>query len=556
MDKSKKTYIGLTVGPIFESIANAKETGELWASSYLFSYIMKNIIKKLIEKDIKLKNKFIVPYVDDKNIFYEPHEVGLFNDRFIFESKDGDFELVEKSVQEVKDDIIKDIKSYNNNEGNEKVKQNIDDFLKIYYLEVDIDTDGKEEYNNIIFKVNKCLDALELRENIPNEDGMKENYLLATLNNKKLKEKNFKYHFLSKDAYGDIGKEGDYPSLFKIALGKTNENEFPNEDKEIKKRLEDDMKDGVLNNLIKADEYVAIVQADGDSISKVIKKLKIREDKKDIYKEYKNFSKKLLDYSKDSSETIKKYGGFTVYAGGDDLLFIAPILNDKNRIKFERKNDNGELIKEEYFDSNIFGLIDCLSRVFEDKFEGDKFKPTVSFGVAMVHHKYPLYYALDEARELLFDIAKKYKFKENEKNAIAFKVIKNSGQSFETVIGKNSISYKEFKLLFKKVIINEDKSKTTKNYLKAIHFKLIKDKIILNKIGTDKKLLKNYFENNFNEEIHKTESIKNYIKNLIDFIYKIYNENECKSIEQIFTYLRFIKFMDEDIILQKKKVKK
>ena len=57
-------------------------------------------------------------------------------------------------------------------------------------------------------------------------------------------------------------------------------------------------------------------------------------------------------------------------------------------------------------------------------------------------------------------------------------------------------------------------------------------------------------------DVTKTESIKNYIKNLIDFIYKIYNENECKSIEQIFTYLRFIKFMDEDIILQKKKVKK
>lgn len=553
MEKSEKTYIGLTVGPIFESIANAKETGELWASSYLFSYIMKNIIKKLLEKDTTLKDKFIVPYVDDKNIF-ESYEVGLFNDRFIFQSKDGDFELVEKSVWEVKEDIIKYIKSYNKNEENEKVKQNIDDFLKIYYLEVDIG--GKEEYNNIIFKVNKCLDALELRENLPNEDGMEKNYLLATLNNKKLKEKNFKYHFLSKDAYGDIGKEGDYPSLFKIALGKTNENEFPNEDKEIKKRLEDDMKDGVLNNLIKANEYVAIVQADGDSISKVIKELKINEDKKDIYKEYKKFSKKLLDYSKDSSKVIKKYGGFTVYAGGDDLLFIAPILNDNNRIKFERKNDNGELIKEEYFDSNIFGLIDCLSRVFEDKFEGDKFKPTVSFGVAMVHHKYPLYYALDEARELLFDIAKRYKFKENEKNAIAFKVIKNSGQSFETVIGKNSISYKEFKSLFRKIITDDDKSKTTKRYLKAIHFKLIKDKSILNKIGTNKELLKNYFENNFNEEIHETESIKSYIKNLIDFIYKIYNENECKSIEQIFTYLKFIKFMDENIILQKKKVKK
>ncbi|PRR77937.1 CRISPR-associated protein [Clostridium liquoris] len=546
MSESKKSYIGLTIGPIIETISNAKETGELWASSYLFSYIMKNIIGKLLEQDNKLKDKFIVPYVYNEKIFKFPQEVGLFHDRFIFESKDGDFDLVKKSVEQVKGDIINEIQKYEKNSPYEIIEENIDDFLKIYYLEVELDIYNKKDDNNIIFKVNKCLDALELREKLLNGKGMKNNYLLDTLNNKNLKEESFKKHFLSKDAYGEKGKDEEYPCLFKIALGKTYKKDFPNDDDEIKNRLKSDIEAGLQKELIKANEYIAFVQVDGDFMGKVIQGFEINENKEDIYEDYKDFSKKLLEYSKDSNEIIKKYGGFTVYAGGDDLLFIAPIINEKCKVKFQNKN----------FDNNIFGVIDCLSKVFEDKFQNEKFKekPSTSFGVAMVHYKFPLYYALDEARELLFSKAKSYRFKNKEKDAIAFKVIKSSGQSFETVVGKSSKSYEEFKALFNSVNRNVDKTKETRNYLKAIHFKLVRDKVILNEIGKDKDLLKNYFDNNFNEKIHKTESIKIYIENLISFIHEIYDEmkDEAKKdecINQIYSYLRFIRFMDEDIKL-------
>lgn len=540
-DNSTRTYIGLTIGPIIETISNAKETGELWAGSYLFSYIMKNIINNLIKADNTLKDRFIVPFVDNKEIFSKAQEVGLFHDRFIFESNKGDFELVEHAINDVKKNIVNEIrkiKCYKESNYDDKIRKCIEDFLKIYYLEVEVDIKGEKDENNIIFKVSKCLDALELREKLPSEKGIERNYLLDVLNNSELKKDNFKKHFLSKDAYGEKGKENGYPSLFKIALAQTDKKDFPCDDEEIREKI---LEEGLQKDLLKAHEYVAVIQVDGDFMGKVISNFKINEDKENIYKNYKDFSEKLLDYSKESHEIIENYGGFTVYAGGDDLLFIAPIIN--------KKQQNENAIREE----TIFDLINSLSDLFEEKFKDYKPKPTTSFGVAMVHHKFPLYYALDEARELLFEKAKNYKINEKEKNAIAFKVIKSSGQSFETVVGKNSESYKQFKDLFKNVD-SKNENKEIKNYLKAIHFKLIKDKVILNKIGKDRKLLENYFNNNFDEKIHKTEPIKAYIENLIEFIYQIYNEmkndaDKDKCINQIYSYLRFIKFMDEDIRL-------
>ncbi|WP_235700162.1 type III-B CRISPR-associated protein Cas10/Cmr2 [Clostridium senegalense] len=495
---------------------------------------MNKLNKRLYEKNSIKKTDEKTDQENDE----VPQEVGLFHDRFIFQSENGDFDLVKQSIDEVIDCISIEIKGYEDykDKTKEEIKRNIEDFLKIYYLEIDLDLseekkeDKEKGENNIIFKVNKALDALELREKISNDRNIEGNYLTNILKNDNMN--NSKEHFLCKDAYGKCGKEGKYPSLFKIALDKTYNNEFPNKDEKIKevvegKRLKDE--------LVKANEYVAVVQADGDSMGKVIEKFKIHNNRGNMYEDYKIFSSKLLKYDKESHKEIKKYGGFTIYAGGDDLLFIAPVIT-------ENKN-------------NIFELINKLSDLFDEKFNEEKEKPTTSFGVAIVHHKFPLYYALDEARDLLFNKAKNYKFNGKEKNAIAFKVIKSSGQSFETVVRKKSESYDQFVKLFKNVSNSlSGKDKKVKNYLNAIHFKLNRDKVILNKIMENESLVQNYFKNNFDEKIHKTEPIKTYINNLIKFIYEIYSEaktdeDKDKCLEQIYTYLRFIKFMDEDIKL-------
>jgi len=82
-----KHYIALTIGPIYKTLSNAKKTQELWASSYLFSYLMKEIIRKLTSGSGAIPyNRFVVPYVDQKIMDASTH-VGLFHDRFIYESQ-------------------------------------------------------------------------------------------------------------------------------------------------------------------------------------------------------------------------------------------------------------------------------------------------------------------------------------------------------------------------------------------------------------------------------------------------------------------------------------
>lgn len=526
------TYIGLTIGPIFKAINYARETGELWGSSYIFSYIIKNIICTLIKSDDSIKSRFIVPYVDDKEIFTTPTEVGLFHDRFIFKSNEGDFEKVSSMVEEVKDCFKKNVFNQLEQIHKEKMCQDlvyeyIDNYLKIYFLEVEVNPN-----DNIILTVSKYLDALELREHFVDKE--EKPYLFEILKNK-----NVKNGFLSEDAYGEGGKKGGYPSLLNIALAGLKDKSLPMEDNKIVEYLN---KNSCRKyNLKKAHEYVALVQADGDSIGKVIEKLEITKDNK--FENYKIFSKKLLDYAKKANEIIKGYGGFAIFAGGDDLLFIAPVINE---------------------DKNIFTLIDELSNCFNVQFKEDSEgkKPTTSFGVSIIHYQFPLYFAIEEARKLLLE-AKNFKTANGEKNAIAFKTIKSSGESFETILGKNSAAYKNFKLLLNNVF-DVNKNEKLSNYLKSIHIKLWNDKAMMDKIGTNKNMLRNYFDNNFNEEVHKTPKIKEYINMIIEFIFSVYSEEpkvennddekEKDYINQIHSCLKFVRFMDEksELIVKEK----
>lgn len=527
MDKNK--YIGLTIGPIFKTIEKARSTGELWGSSYMFSYIIKNIINRLINDFHISKEEFIVPYVEDSSILYEPQKIGLFHDRFIFRSNPGDFEKVEKAVECIKTRFSENLASNLGKKDADCLKKYVDSYLKIYFVEVEVDPDDDiEEDRNIIFKVSKYLNAVELREKV--SDYERHDYILELLDNK-----NIKKSFLAADAYGKGGRKDDYPSLFKIAVGGlgVTENEDSDIRVQIKKHLSKD-------EFKKAYEYVAVVNSDGDSISKVIEKFKNKKD-------YSDFSKKLLNYARKSNEIIEKYSGFTIYAGGDDLLFIAPLVNLESSYK------------------NVFGLIDRLSKIFVDEFvkyknSGKSINPTTSFGVSIVHHKYPLYFALDESRNLLSEKAKEFKYNGTEKNAISFKLIKNSGQSFGMTVRIGNKPYEKFKDILGLFISQNDYK--TDNYLKQLNFKILKDKAIFSKIGRDNQMVKNYFKNNFNEDIHKTPGISSYIELITDLINKIYedykncedNEKKDPCMEELNSYLRFIKFMSEKSSLDDVKV--
>ena len=427
-------YIALTIGPIYKTLKNAKKPKDLFASSYIFSYIMKNIIKEFKDRT------FITPYIKDESIFDENSPVGLFHDRFIFESIDGDLSKLEMIIINVCNDIASQL-------GLEHLQ--VKEYLQINYFEKELD-DSK----NPILELTPYLDTKELFFQISQDETF-----ANSLRRKKGDDDNF------------------------LTAGKN---------------IIDDLKKLSHNN------YYCVVHADGDNMSKAI------EDKNKI----ENVSKNLFEYCKESNKLIKDFGGQTIYAGGDDLLFFAPVLNkDKNK--------------------TIFELCEKISNIFNTKIPS----ATLSFGISINYVKFPLYEAVENSRELLFA-----KAKNDQRNNIAFNVTKHSGQSFETIINKsNKEVYDNFLVFTSNIKGGEDMD----NFLHSIHHKIDTYKTTINLIANNKEKLQNFFDNYFNESIHK--EYKSFFESLIDFIYVVYQDKTIKNkLELIYATLRFVKFVQGD----------
>ena len=184
--------------------------------------------------------------------------------------------------------------------------------------------------------------------------------------------------------------------------------------------------------------YFCVVQADGDNVGKTVSHPSLNDG------EVLKISKELVKFGLEATTLIDKFGGLPIYAGGDDLLFIAPVIGKDN--------------------TNIFTLIDCLeNNAFSGvkevvdglKLKDDKGKPieaSLSFGISMTYYKYPLYEALESARNLLFGKAKGF----NEKKAVTWSLRKHSGGTFEAAFSlKNEQLKKQFEDLIEATTDND-----------------------------------------------------------------------------------------------------
>lgn len=507
-------YIGLTIGPIAKTMSSAKDTGQLWGSSYIFSYIMKKIIEKL--KDCR---EFVIPYVDDKELFIGKNEIGLFSDRMIFktEAADNDMRKLKDIIDEILDELANDFSSLLKVEKS-TIKEYLEKYFKIYYLAAEI-------IDNPIIEMNNYLDSIELMENYVARETR--NYLMDALTND-----NIKKSILFKDAFENTNsryirsiEEIASEDLLKL-IGNKDKFIVKKEDREdinssfVYNEIFNQLKENGKEEYFKKHyKYIAIVQADGDNIGKLIKSL-------DTDKKRRDFSKDLLEFAKSAHEIIKEHNGMTIYAGGDDLLFFAPVVSDKR---------------------NIFDLINCISNCFDGIFSKYPVKPTMSFGLSIVYYKYPLYESLEKTRNLLFGVAKKYKFedsKEIEKNAIAFEVIKHSGQGFGCTFGKSSKEYEEF---LKLLAAYCDGEKT----IASMYHILNNDELLFKTLHNSKNIderLDNYFNNKFIKDVHETPEIKEFIKSTKQVIKVILKENIsfAEKVKKINAILLTIRFFNEN----------
>lgn len=491
-------YTGINIGPVVSTISMGRKPREIWAASYMFSFLMECIINNIPDSVI-----IVSPAKLPKN---EKNGIGLYPDRVFVK---GEFD-----VNKVIEDALADFKEVIGIDAS---------YLNVMHVTIDGDDSSKDK--DTIKRLNLLLDRTELY-NRPVDNGMRNKVL------KLIRKKGESPLFYQ--AFGS--KTFDIPYLAEIATQKLealNEtawknlcNEYRGKDSDkdgdedsFCQELKNDFKKTYGEDYFSYYKYICIVQADGDNMGKIVSSISADNVLK--------VSDALLEYGVKACEKIKSYGGLPIYAGGDDLLFIAPV-NGKN--------------------NNIFGLIDEIDKLYADDvdksiegFRPDNLHTYLSYGLSISYYKYPLNEAFKDARNLLFYEAKHIKGK----NAVSWCLRKHSGSGFKGETSKNNDIYVDLKTIMNASV--EEKQ------ISAIAHKLKNNEnmldILLEKYRLDKNEneLKARLENFYKKTMEDTGNNK-YTTLTRELLFKLmYTANEETKIETIlenmYGMLRTAKFI-------------
>ena len=392
-------YTGINIGPILSTISMGRKPREIWAASYMFSFLMECIIDE-IPQDVDIISPAVLS--EKKKI-----GVGLYPDRV--------FVRGELEAQVVVD---KALEKFSELTGISRTYVNV--------MHVSIDGGDSSEDKDSIKRLNQLLDCMELCNHAV--DSKARNGVLHLIQKKDASP-------LFIHGHGNL--HFSIPFLAEIATSRLRNDDWKNlcdnyRGKELDKEGNEDSFYQELKTLFKNKDdyfsfykYICIVQADGDNMGKIVSS--ITADK------VKTVSEALLAYGEEVCQKIKEYGGLPIYAGGDDLLFIAPVKSK---------------------DDTIFGLMDQIDALYQEKVDAsidESFRPKddkgkylhtyLSYGLSMSYYKYPLYEAFQDAIYQLFEIAKKVEGK----NAVAWCLRKHSGSGFVGSLTKNGDVYVTFK---------------------------------------------------------------------------------------------------------------
>ncbi len=290
MESNKKTYIAVTIGPIFDTMSLVSTPAALWASSYLFSGITGVICELLIQNGVK-ENDIITPYFSksDTKLLEKKDGVGLFHDHIIFVAESYDI----RDFNRIRDAALEYIS------GVYKIDS---DYLKKYVQIAAV----KYTAENPIYGCENMLNSRELEKPFVARDS--EQPLLKML-------------------FAGEGSANEWIKAIAHRLGVSEKWQLTSG-----KNIKD------LNMIVnpkpnttptkKKHRYYAIIRSDGDNMSKIISSLHGDE-------EFRSFSRTCLAYCSDIADEVARFDGVTIYAGGDDLLAILPCENKYGETPFE-----------------------------------------------------------------------------------------------------------------------------------------------------------------------------------------------------------------------------
>jgi CRISPR-associated protein Cmr2 len=537
-----KSYLAITIGPIYKTMQYARKTRELWCVSFTFSRLMKYLVDALAGHG---------SLISPGNVVKQPlHGAGVYPDRCYIELKTGF--LNSNEIEKIKELAFL---SFSNETGIE----NGLDYYQVYFAQAELN-------KNPVGELNKILDALELQQKyIPKEILNWEEYWNNS-NPTKTKgffQKLYKIGYDAKDILPTLIINDSERIRRFMSIPEISTNELAKKDKKryweklgyqgietdkgelrfknlAKAEIEDDdkiiraIKEAFPDDFLFRHKYFSIVQADGDNVGKLIKA--IENSNGDLSA----FSLALNQFAEHASEMLVQYGAFPVYMGGDDLLFFAPLANNNLTDNFGYRQANPA--HGSIFGNNLFFLLSKLNEEFKNKLKPvtsqftDLPPVSLSYGVMVGYYKHPMSEILNDAYDLLNETAKK----NPGKNYIAMKVQKHSGQSFEFGFTQEGELYECF---LKLSVESKDKDP---GFLNSVMYKLDDQRLVIQTVAGSRSRIKLFFDENYNEAIH--DNFKPFFEALEILIAEVFDKYNFLKLEdkmnKIYGALRFVQFLN------------
>ena len=362
--------------------------------------------------------------------------VGYYHDHILI--RGANLEKATDAIDEVKEEVAKEVfkslSSIKKVDENDVVKY-VKDYLSIYAVEVQ-----EQAGENAINATSKYLDALELQRRVTPLES--ENYLAEFFENEVIKNSSL------------VPDKGSWMLTYKN-----------DRIKDLPTIAKSDRDGHIVDGDYKRYSYYALVSADGDKMGKVIANMSYDD-------EIREFSQESMRFTTCACKKIIDFGGVVVYAGGDDLQFIAPLTH------FE----NGE-------ERSLFSLLGELSGDFKHYFK----EASLSFGVAISYIKYPLYETLNQSIELL------HLAKNNGRDAMMIRLQKHSGQTSELLIQKLSERFIDLDKVMSEII----------KYQLSSNLDPLKS--VVSHVAQMETLFDEIFKHDNREEL-----LSNYIRNMFD----------------------------------------